>query len=509
MRDSQTYRYVVVGGGSAGCLVAKLLANLQSEPVALIEAGRRHGDVRCVVPNFYPRTFGSSLDWGYQTVEQEQLSGRSLAWPRGKLLGGCSAINALIYLQASDADYRRWGWKTEAHFAKPSAELPIGQVAEPHEWARVFLNAATQIGLEKKEAWVKSQADSCGLFQLTQQNGRRVHAGLDLDESATEGQDAFRSDSNLHIYTECSAKKLCIYRQQAVGVECMDKWGVPLRVRASQEVILCAGTIGSPMLLMQSGIGSADELTKHGIPCLVDSPQVGCNLKDHLVYPIVYRTQEALGLPQRFSANQRDDYRSRGSGPLASNIAEAGAIVSTNVDSLAQIHFTPTHYLKYPRTRDEPIFCSLAITPLNPRSHGSIKLASTTGNSNSIRIDPKYLSQPQDVVDFVAMVQELSERFESTELSKIVERQILPGKRWQNSDAIERSIRKLARTIYHPTSTCRTGDTIESSVVNRNYQVHGLERLRIADASVFPDLPSANPNAAVLDVARRLVAILL
>ncbi|QDV24766.1 GMC family oxidoreductase [Aureliella helgolandensis] len=524
---SERYRFIIVGGGSAGCLLARLLAERGQGPIALLEAGGDGRDVRCVVPNFYPRTFGSCLDWNYRTTPQTGLLNRALPWPRGKVIGGSGAINALIYLQPAQADLQRWGFPTidrvaeecsvgalssaNATAAPPSlpatdgrqctfSQLPLEPVRQPHPWTQQFLDASKQLGCTQHNRWTQSTPNTSGIFTLTQAHGRRVHTGLQLLESA---QETFAPEPQLYRSTQVQVERILLEAGRARGVEFVDRDARVHRIFAEQEVILCGGAIGSPMLLMQSGVGPEEQLREAGILCQQALPGVGKNLQDHLVYPIIFRTRESQGLPRRFSLAQRDAYRQRGDGPLASNIAEAGALL--NVPEVAatqfQIHFTPSHYLKYPATPTENHFCSLAITDLHPASRGTIRPYRTANGAWLPRVDPNYLSSPQDVSHYMAILPWLTAAIASGPLNKVVQVEVLPGPRCTTARKLEKSLRMFAQTIFHPVGTCRFGNSDVDGVVDGEFRVHGISGLRIADASVLPDLPAANTNASALWVA--------
>jgi len=531
MSNPKSFRFVIIGAGSAGCHLAQLLAAGQSEPLAIIEAGSQASasDVRSVVPNYYPRTFGSQLDWNLATVPQAALGGRRLAWPRGKLLGGSGAINALIWMRPAEADLRNWQWgeaeppcqihltQTDQTVAGAQHNWPsISPLATPHPWTLAFLQAATNHGLTLSEPWLQAQNATCGLYQLTQSQGRRCHGGIILQQAACNPK-----LSNLSVITQAHVLRLILSNGRAIGVELGHAHGRRESIYASDQVILCAGAIGSPALLMQSGIGDPQELLSLGIPCQHNLPWVGKNLQDHLVCPLVFSTQEARGLSRRHTPEMRTEYRQRGTGELASNIAEGGALFSTESvgPSVApatqpsllpapdfQLHFTATHYLKYPHQETANNFCSLGVTDLHPRSRGQIKLAWNPEGWQPI-IDPAYLCDPADSQRLLSALRWTRELAAGSGLREIIQHEVMPGIKRTDDRSLLKWMRTFVQSIYHPVGTCRMacGDNLgaEWSVVGRDFRVHGLDGLRVVDASILPSLPSCNTNAATLELAAR------
>ncbi len=535
------YDFIILGGGTAGCLLARLLIEANIGTVVLVEAGdgrRAIGslpDVRSVVPALYPRTFGSELDWAYATTPQAGLNGRCIAWPRGKTLGGSSAINALIYLQAAPGDFNRWsnngcrGWDWQAlseqlpksmevtHLTEsparayssvsnacPLSGLLLGDIQQPHRWSKAFVQACVESGFVEHSPWLQSANQSCGLFTLTQQNGRRHHTGQQLM--------AVLPNARLEVLRGVRVNKVNVAGDRVRSVELRDvasggrsASGI-FELQASRRVILCAGTIGSPAILQRSGIGPADQLQRAGVQPLLDLPGVGANLQDHLVFPLIYRTRESSGLPARFDTVARHQYRTQnhadGYGPLASNIAEAGSLFSMNSAAIPdfQIHFTPTHYLKYPSRRAPTDHCSLAVTDLHPRSRGKL-LISSPDPDRAPRIDPAYLSDREDVPRLLKAIEAVREIANCSTLREVIAEEVLPGKRRSDPTTLQRAVERYAMSIYHPVGTCRMG-TDSMSVVDGELRVQGLSNLHIADASVLPDLPSANTQATVLLIAR-------
>ncbi|MDX1929124.1 MAG: FAD-dependent oxidoreductase, partial [Pirellulaceae bacterium] len=487
MRD---YDYIIIGGGSAGCLLARRLVQANCGTVALIEAGdatanteaaNARADVRTVVPAYYPKTFGSHLDWAFSTEPQAGLNGRRIAWPRGKTLGGSGAINAMIYLQAAASDFDRWSlagcrgwdWRTMEQFLLPIATAPsqcpladlqIASLAEPHPWSLAFIHACTSLGMQQPANWWQARANTCGLYTLTQCAGRRQHTGQQLAEMLP--------NTNFDLFRGSTIRNLKLQGDRVEKVCLMDRSGHSIELRASGEVILCAGTIGSPTILLRSGIGPAAALHQLGVGVQLDLPGVGENLQDHLVYPLIYRTHAGHGLPAKFSVADRRRYRQPAPGathgPLASNIAEAGAMFitsharlqpgvsnagepvhSASVSPEFQIHFTPTHYLKYPSRTAPPDCFSLAVTDLHPRSRGRVQLVSSNPDA-SPRIDPGYLNHTEDIPRMLDAIEYCRHIANQTSLSILIADEILPSRKRITAASLLRSLQMFAQSIYHP-----------------------------------------------------------
>ncbi len=524
--DHREYDFIILGGGTAGCLLARLLAEADIGSVALIEAGGASADVRTIAPALYLRTFKSRLDWQFATEPQAFLKGRRIPWPRGKTLGGSSAINALIYLQAAAADFNRWSlngcdewdWQSlsrrllppNSMLRCPYSWLPLSAIQSPHPWSTSFIQACVASGIEQRDEWTQSENQTCGLYSLTHHNGRRQHTGLQLSEMLARGK--------LDVLHGMTINKLQLVDGRVQSVELVDCERRTIRLSVSGEVILCAGTIGSPSVLQRSGIGPAELLRGVGVSPQVDLPGVGANLQDHLVMPLIYRAKDNIGLPARFDAAARKHFRqpndAAGCGPLGSNIAEAGALFTVDQFSIDggetpdfQIHFTPTHYLKYPSRHAPTDHCTLAVTDLHPRSRGRLSITGSDPHA-SPNIDPAYMSHEEDMPRTLGAIDVTRSLASNEALREIIADEVLPGRRRTDVGSIVRCVETYAMSIYHPVGTCRMG-TDANAVVDTNLRVHGINNLRIADASVLPDLPSGNTQAItmlVAYVASRLLA---
>ncbi len=542
-----TYRWIIVGAGAAGCWLARRLAAAGCGRVALVEAGPASRDVRLRVPAWYPRVQKTSLDWGFSTAPQAGLNRRQISWPRGRVVGGSSATNALIYMLPSASDLRRWSRCVGSHWqacidevcsqerligararetmACPITGLPLENAASIHPWHEAILQVLTDHGLKREPAWLQAETNICGAYSVTRQHGRRTtHAHTILERSS-------RKDlSTLTLFANCQVERLIIERGRAVGLECHvgasgDSPRQLLKLMADESIILSAGTLGSPQLLMHSGIGPAQMLEEVGLPVVVNAPHVGEHLQDHLVMPIILQTKSQDGLPARFSPDMRQLYRQHGSGPMASNIAEVGAMISskkptkspqneTTQDSV-QWHMTRTHYLRYPWLSGTDDCLSIGVTPLHPQSRGRLKLlrkatsdAATNNDRFALEIDAGYLTEEGDVQAMLDAVEQAIEIASNSQLRTTIDSLVLPSPKRLDRASLQRSIQMFSQSIYHPTSTCRAGDD-DQSVVDEHFRVRGIDALRIADASVLPDLPGANTCAAAMLVAEMAARSLL
>ncbi len=316
----------------------------------------------------------------------------------------------------------------------------------------------------------------------------------------------------LTIFADSHGERLLIERGRAVGVQIV-KDGQSQKIFATDEVIVCAGAIDSPALLLRSGIGPTDHLNSCGIDCEMHAPEVGMNLQDHLVWPVVFQMHAPSGLPDRFCKAERDAYRQHGTGPMASNIAEAGAMLGSNAlgtakasstpgptdEPVVQIHTTATHYLKYPVLRSEAPCASIAITALHPQSRGTIRLDTSCPQRGPV-IDPAYLECETDLKPFLLAYEWVTEMARQSAWCEVAHTQVLPSPKRNQRESLVRSIRTLSQSIYHPVGTCRAGAD-EQSVVDSQLRVRGILGLRIADVSVLPDLPSGNTCSAAWLVA--------
>jgi choline dehydrogenase len=519
------FDYVIVGGGSAGCVVAARLAEDPGTRVLLLEAGPDASAVDEVhVPAAYSRLFRSQYDWNYVTLPQERADGRAVYWPRGKVLGGSSAINAMIYIRGNPDDYDLWrstygcaGWgykdlvpyfrraedneRGESPYHGKGGPLSVQDLRHKSEHARLFIEAAVRRGAAANDDFNGPQQEGVGFYQVTQRDGVRCSVA-----------DAYlaKRPQNLTIITDALVTGLVIEGGRAAGVtyRCA---GREETARAEAEVILAAGAVGTPQLLMLSGIGPADHLREHGIYVIADMPAVGANLIDHPCVPVIWSTPSVKGLWE--STRNRDFARWRVThkGPLTSNIAEAGGFARSDPRLVApdlQWHVLPVAYREQGLTDPAARAMSVLVTLVDVASRGRVMLASRDPRHRPL-IDPGYLSDVRDLNALAVGVRMARDYGSAAPLAKIIAEELAPGDGIHTDHELRDFIRSSVVTIYHPAGTCAMGGDVGKSasgydsVVDPQLRVRGIKGLRIVDASVMPTLPRGNTNAPVIAIAER------
>ncbi|HLQ55433.1 MAG TPA: GMC family oxidoreductase N-terminal domain-containing protein [Streptosporangiaceae bacterium] len=520
------YDYVIVGAGSAGCVLAARLTENPSTQVLLLEAGPPDDADEIHIPAALNLLFKSTYDWDYQTVPQERAAGRAIYWPRGRTLGGSSSINAMIYIRGSRYDYDTWrdeygceGWgytdllpyflrsegNSRGASAYHGADGPLS-VQDPKYKSAVtaaFVDAARQRGMEANDDFNGRRQDGAGFYQVTQRNGRRWSAA-----------DAFLHPAagrpNLTVQTDALVTGVAVEGGRAVGVRYLLR-GVEEMARAESEVILAAGAIGSPHLLMLSGIGPADHLAEHGIGLIADSPGVGANLSDHPIVTAMWHTPKSTGLWEKAGPKNLARWRMMHSGPLTTNVAEAGGFSRTGPSLPApdlQWHALPTPYQDF-GLRDPSIRAmSLLITLVAVGSRGRIRLRSADPRHKP-EIDPAYLSDGTDIEPLVRGIQLAREFAAAKPLARICRSELAPGADVSTESELREFVRRDITTIYHPVGTCAMGGDSRlaasklTSVVDTELRVRGVDALRVVDASVMPVVPRGNTNAPTIAIAER------
>jgi choline dehydrogenase len=519
------FDYVIVGGGSAGCAVAARLAEDPRCRVLLLEAGPDAGGVAEIrVPAAYSRLFRTQYDWNYVTLPQDRAGGRAVYWPRGKVLGGSSAMNAMIYIRGNRLDYDTWrneygctGWgyrdllpyflraEDNARGAGPyhgaGGPLPVQDLRYKSAHAEHFVAAAIRRGALRCDDFNGEQQDGVGFYQVTQRDGERC--------SAADAYLASRPQ-NLTVVTGAFVTGLVIEGGRAAGVTFRSA-GRPQTARAEAEVILSAGAIGTPQLLMLSGIGPADHLREHGIYVIADMPAVGANLIDHPSVPVLWSTPGVKGLWESTGNSGFARWRLTHRGPLTSNIAEAGGFARSDPRLPApdlQWLVLPVAYreqgLTDPASRAMTVLVELA----DVASRGQLKLASSDPRHRPL-IDPGYLSDVRDLNALAVGVRMARDYGTAAPLAKVCAAELLPGSEIHTDHEMRDYIRNSVVSGYHPAGTCAMGgDGPKSasgydSVVDTQLRVRGVAGLRVVDASVMPTLPRGNTNAPVIAIAER------
>jgi choline dehydrogenase-like flavoprotein len=519
--------YIVVGGGSGGCVLAARLSENPASEVALLEAGGRNDRLLNRVPvgaavHIINR---NACNWAFTSTPQPGLGGRSAYQPRGRGLGGSSAINAMVYLRGQREDYddwaaagaTGWGWKDVLpYFLRAEnnergvsgwhgtgGPLNVADLRSPHPFAARFIEAGVQAGLPRNDDFAGETQEGVGFYQVTQKNGERWSV-------ARAYLDPVRSRPNLHIETDALATRVLFEGMRAVGVE-FEQGGVRRVLRARREVLLAAGALQSPQLLMVSGVGPAVALQGLGIPVLADLP-VGTNLQDHLDVIINRRVDstDLFGLSPAGAwklLRAIGEWRRERRGLLTTNFAEAGAFVRT-LPELArpdvQLHFVIGMVDNHNRTHHWGHGMSCHSCALRPQSRGSLHLASRDTRDAPL-IDPGYLSAEEDLETMVRGFKVVRRIFAQPAFAPFgggdPSRELYFAD-VRSDDEIRAAIRSRADTIYHPVGTCRMGSD-ERAVVDPQLRVRGVEGLRVVDASVMPTLVSGNTNAPVVMIAER------
>jgi choline dehydrogenase len=485
--------------------------------VCLLEAGEPPDDRRIGIPAAFTRLFKTELDWDYYTTPQHAMGGRKLYWPRGKTLGGSSAINAMIYVRGHPADYdawaaagnEGWGWddmrprfkRAEDHVRGPSAAfgadgpLSVTDIVSPSPLSEAFVEACVAHGLPRRETFNAGTQRGAALYEVTQRNGERCSVA---DAYLTPVLDR----PTLTVETGARATRIEFDGRGATGVT-YERDGETATATAD-EVVLCAGAIESPHLLLCSGVGPEDHLREHDIEVVADRPGVGRNLQDHLTVPVVYESATDATLDDADTLWNYVRYRLLGRGPLTSNVAEGGAFVRTD-EGLdcpdLQLLFGPAYLLDHGLEVGDQPSLSVGPTLLAPESRGRITLDSADPRDPP-RIDPAYLSEEADLDRLISGIELARDVFDTAPLASEQVGELHPGPDVTDRDALAAYVRERGQTLYHPVGTCKMGDG-ERAVVDDRLRVRGVEGLRVVDASVMPRIVRGNTNAPTVAIAER------
>jgi choline dehydrogenase len=527
---SAVFDYVIVGAGSAGCVLANRLTASGKYSVLLLEAGPKDRNIWIHVPLGYGKLFKEkTVNWMYETEPEPGLDGRKVFQPRGKVLGGSSSINGLLYVRGQHEDYDRWrqlgnaGWGYDdvlPYFKKAEDQqrggdefhgtggpLPVSDSRHPDPLSDAFIAAAVETGLPFNADFNGATQEGVGMFQTTTRNGRRASTAVAYLRPALKS-------GRLRVETEAHAQRILFEGRRAVGVAYKQN-GVLHTARASKEVLVSSGAYNSPQLLQLSGIGPADLLRKHGIDMVLDAPGVGHDLQDHMQVRVMMRAKNAVTLNDVVNNPLRKmmtglQYAAFRTGPLTIAAGTAAAFFKTDPRLATpdiQVHFLPFSTDKMGEKLHPYSAFSASICQLRPESRGSLRIRSADpAVPPEIRIN--YLATETDRTANVAGLKILRKILRAPAISNFVIEEIDPGAKVVTDDELLAYCRQRGSTIYHPTSTCRMGNDA-MAVVDQQLRVRGIDGLRVIDGSIMPDLVSGNTNAPVIMIAEKASDMIL
>ena len=546
---SDTFDYVIVGAGSAGCVLANRLSANGQNTVLLLEAGPTDRNIWVQMPLGYGMTFfNPKVNWMYDTQKDDGLNKRSAYWPRGKVLGGSSSINAMVYIRGLPLDFNHWRDEGNAGWGWDDV-LPIFKGFEDHEWGesahhgcggevhitdiqhdvhplcQSFLSGAESIGYSRTDDFNGAQMEGVGTFQINTRKGWRASSSNAFLRSVIKR-------GNLQVRTEAHATRILFDNElsdsntndseapiRATGVEYL-KSGTKHQVVARKEVIVSGGAINSPQLLQLSGIGDPELLAKHGIPVVVVSTAVGRHMQDHLAMTHYYKSlkptinNELYPLLGKLKVGLQ--YVLRRKGLLSMSVNQAGGFVRSSEAETApnlQLYFNPLTYTLKPgdgklMNPDPYAAFSMSFNACRPESRGHLEISSADPLDKPL-IHPNYLDTEKDIQEAIAGCKVLRDLSQSEAIKSVIQEETKPGLAIQTDDEFLEDFRERAGTIYHAVGTCRMGQDPATSVVDERLRVHGVAGLRVVDASIFPAITSGNTNAPAMMVGEKGAAMIL
>lgn len=523
----KTFDYIVVGGGSSGCVVTNRLVNA-GKSVLLLEAGPKDNTPFIHIPATFVRVIGTRRTWMYETEPEPGANGRTLVVPQGRTLGGGSSVNAMIYIRGQAQDYDTWrdlgceGWgydevlpvfkRSEGNetlageFHGTSGLLKVSEPRHRHPISAAFVRAAQEVGLPFSHDFNGASQEGVGFFQTTTAQARR-------SSTAATYLKAVKRSPLLTISTDSAVRSILMENGAASGILYKTADGVEHTALAKEEVILCAGALATPKLLMLSGIGPSAHLTAHGIPVLRHLPGVGENFQDHItasVYGITDRPISLKGEDKGFRAALNGlHYLFSRSGLLSSNVVETGGFIDTSGCGRPDIQFHVTPALVGDASRGQMDGHGVSINPciLRPEARGKVSLRSSRAEDPILFIG-NNLTKQADIDTLVRGIKLGRRILAAPAMTALGFRELAPGEAAQSDEAIEKHARSIAKTVYHPSGTAKMGRD-EMAVVDSQLRVIGVPRLRVADASIMPTLVSGNTNAPTIMIAERCADFIL
>ncbi|HKT82455.1 MAG TPA: GMC family oxidoreductase N-terminal domain-containing protein [Solirubrobacterales bacterium] len=507
---SGMYDYVIVGAGSAGCVLAARLSEDPEVKVLLLEAGPPDVNQNVHVPLGYLQLARTEVDWDYASAPEPNCNGRRVSLPRGRVLGGSSSINAMIYIRGNRLDYDEWGvpgWGWDdlfPYFLKAEdnergasewhaigGPLPVSDQRSNNKISPAFVEAGVEAGLPRNDDFNGAEQEGVGMYQVTQRGGMRASAAVSYLHPAMERP-------NLTVMPYMQVNRVLFEGKRAVGVEA-SQLGQAQELRAEREVILCGGAYNSPQLLMLSGIGPAEHLTMREVEVLLDQPAVGENLGDHPATYSVFTTPEPESLLLALEPAAMAEFEASQTGPFASNLAESGGFARVGAGAEApdvQIHVAPVHIVE--EGMGDPQAHGVWVSPclLTAESRGSVRLASADPTAKPIIRNSFYAAESDmtRMMDAVRLAAEIC----AQPAFKPYAAEPFTTPADDSDDALRAHIALTTYEVYHPVGTCAIG-----SVVDNDLRVEGLEALRVVDASVMPTVPRGNTNAPTIAIAER------
>ncbi len=517
------FDYIIIGAGAAGCVLANRLTADPTIKVLLLEAGGPDKKQEIQIPAAFNKLFKTACDWAYQTEPQAQLNNRRIFWPRGKVLGGSSSINAMVYSRANAHDHDRWaelgvtGWsyadilpyyKKSEHNERLSdayhGQGGLWNVADlrcVNPLTQVFIEAATAAGIAPNGDFNGASQVGVGVFQVNQKGGQRHSTAAAFLKPAL-------SRPNLTVRTGAHLTRILFDGTRAAGVEFVIEQRQEL-VRAEREILLCGGAINSPQMLMLSGIGPAEHLRAHDIPVVADLPGVGQNLQDHPLIGVEFECNQPVSLHKADNFKNILNYLVFKKGPLTSNVAEAAAFIKTKPSLPApdlELVFAPTFYMDNGFANPDLHGFAIGVALQHPESRGEIRLRSNDPFAAPV-IQPHYFSEEADMATAVEGVKLSRELLHAKPFDTLRGKEWWPGPAAHTDADFAEHIRHTSETIYHPVGTCRIG-TDALAVVDAVLRVRGVEGLRVVDASVIPFQTTGHTQAPVVALAEKAAEML-